>query len=283
MQLGIQLYSLGAELDADFNGTLQQVAAIGYKDVELAQTYGKSAAELRAAFSDLGLVCRSAHMWDFRQTPQQFMDFAKEVGAGYVVTSFNPPPHMVVGLATENPDFGVLLRALESMTADDYKKSAEVANSLGEEAQKRGLVYAYHNHNLEFIQFDGETAIELILRESNPATVKFELDCGWAAAAGFDPVELMKRYSDRVRLLHIKGFKPGAPSLKMTGEGKPIPTELKRGLVDYKSVFTQAEQVGVVHCFVEQEPPFVEMSAMETVKADFEYLRSLGVGGAGPK
>jgi sugar phosphate isomerase/epimerase len=273
--VGLQLYTVSAELAKDFPGTIKQVAAIGYKEVELAPTFGKSAAELRTIFSDNGLTCRSAHMFDFSQTPAQFMDFAKEVGVSYVVTSFNPPPAVAAAFAGPKPDMARVLAGLEGMTLDDYKKSAETANQLGEEAKKQGLIYAYHNHNLEFKKFDGKTAFETLLASTDPETVKYEMDCGWVSAAGYDPVMFLKEYPNRIRLLHIKAFKAGAPSTTLGGPGAPVPTELGRGGLDYRPVFKAAAKANVAQYYVEQEPPFTEMTAMEAIEVDYEYLHTL--------
>jgi sugar phosphate isomerase/epimerase len=166
---GLQLYTVGDELGKDFNGTLKQIAKIGYQEVELAATYGKSASELRTAFSDNGLHCRSAHMFDFQKTPDQFMDFAKELGVTYVVTSFNPPPSATAALsAGAQPDFNAFLKLLEAMTLDDYKKSADTCNVLGAAAKKHGLVYAYHNHNLEFKRLGDRLPYDLLLQSTDP-------------------------------------------------------------------------------------------------------------------
>jgi len=273
--VGLQLYTVSAELGKDFNGTIRQIAAIGYKEVELAPTFGKSASELKTIFSDNGLTCRSAHMFDFSQTPQQFMDFAKELGVKYVVTSFNPPPVVAAKFAGPNPDFTAILKGLESMTLDDYKKSAEVANQLGAEAKKRGLVYAYHNHNLEFKKYDGKPIFDTLLASTDPETVKFEMDCGWVSAAGYDPVKYLKKYPERISLLHIKAFKAGPPSIHLEGEDKPTPTELGRGSLDYKPVFAAAAKGHVDQYYVEQEPPFTEMTPMEAIKVDYDYLHKL--------
>ena len=148
--VGLQLYTVGEQLGADFTGTLKKIAAIGYKEVELADAYKKPAAEIRAAFNDAGLTCRSAHMFDLQKTPAQFMDFVQELGARYIITSFNPPESAVASMKAGKPDMEAFLKALEGMSLDDYKRSADTCNSLGEEAKKHGLQYAYHNHNLEF-------------------------------------------------------------------------------------------------------------------------------------
>jgi sugar phosphate isomerase/epimerase len=273
--IGLQLYTVSAELAQDFPGTIKKVAAIGYKEVELAPTFGKSASELRTIFQDNGLNCKSAHMFDFKQTPQQFMDFAKELGVKYVVTSFNPPASVAASFAAPNPDMNAVLKGLEGMTADDYKKSAEMANQLGDEAKKRGLVYAYHNHNLEFKKQGDQTIFETLLENTNPETVKVEMDCGWVSAAGYDPVKLLKKHSDRIRLLHIKAFKPGPASTTLGGADKPTPTELGRGKPEYKAIFAAAAKANIDQFYVEQEPPFTEMTALEAVKVDYDYLHAM--------
>jgi sugar phosphate isomerase/epimerase len=275
--IGLQLYTVGDQLGKDFNGTLKQIAAIGYKEVELAATYQKSAAELRTAFSDAGLTCRSAHMFDFQKTPAQFMDFAKELGVKYVVTSFNPPPSAMASLSGAKPDFDAFVKVLEGMTLDDYKRSADTCNQLGAEARKHGLQYAYHNHNLEFRKFGDVTAYDTLLSSTDPQLVKMELDCGWVAAAGYDPVAYLDKFPDRIRLLHIKAFKSGAPTVTLQGAQRPEPTELGRGGIDYKPVFAAAKKAGVEQYYVEQEPPFTAVPAMEAIRIDYDFLHKLQV------
>jgi sugar phosphate isomerase/epimerase len=275
--IGLQLYTVGDQLGKDFNGTLKQIAAIGYKEVELAATYQKSAAELRAAFSDAGLTCRSAHMFDFQKTPAQFMDFAKELGVKYVVTSFNPPQSAMASLSGVKPDFEAFVKVLEGMTLDDYKRSADTCNQLGAEARKHGLQYAYHNHNLEFRKFGDVTAYDTLLSSTDPQLVKMEMDCGWVAAAGYDPVAYLDKFPDRIRLLHIKAFKSGAPTVTLQGDQRPEPTELGRGGIDYKPVFAAAKKAGVEQYYVEQEPPFTDVPAMDAIRIDYDFLHKLQV------
>jgi sugar phosphate isomerase/epimerase len=273
--IGLQLYTVSDDLAGDFNGTIQKIAAIGYKEVELAPTYGKTASELKSVFKSNGMNCRSVHMFDMNQTPQHFMDFAKELGAKYVVTSLNPPPAIAAKFAAANPDWTSIVTAVEGMNLDDWKKSADIANALGDEAKKRGLVYAYHNHNVEFKKFGGTTAFDTLLASTNPETVKFEMDCGWVSAAGYDPILFLKKYPARIRMLHIKAFKAGPPNLVLVGDNKPTPTELGRGKLDYKAVFAAAAKAHVEQYYVEQEPPFTEMTALEAVKVDYDYLHTL--------
>jgi len=273
--IGLQLYTVGDELAKDFDGTLKRVASVGYKEIELAAAYNKSAADLRKSFDDAGLHCRSAHYFDFQKTPAQFMDFAKELGVTYVVTSFNPPPSALASINNANPDFTAVIRAIEAMTIDDYKHSAETCNQLGQLAKERGLMYAYHNHNPEFKKIDGILPYDLLLKSTDPELVKLELDCGWMVAAGHDPVTYLKGYPDRFRLLHIKAFKPAKATTTIVGEDRPIPTELGRGKPDYRPIFAAAKEAAVEQYYVEQEPPFQDMTALEAIKADFDYLHEL--------
>jgi sugar phosphate isomerase/epimerase len=275
--VGLQLYTVGEQLGADFHGTLKKIADIGYKEVELADAYKKSAAEIRTAFSDAGLTCRSAHMFDMSKTPTQFMDFVQELGAKYVITSFNPPESATASFKTGKPDMAAFLKGLEDMSLDDYKRSADTCNKLGEEAKKHGLQYAYHNHNLEFKKLGGSTAYDLLLSSTDKDLVKFELDCGWMAAAGYDPVAYLKKYPKRFRLLHIKAFKKAEPSLRLAEGARPIPTELDRGGIDYKPVFAAAKKTEVEQYYVEQEPPFAEMPALEAIKVNYDFLHNLKV------
>jgi sugar phosphate isomerase/epimerase len=192
--IGLQLYSVGEISVRISPALLKQIASIGYKEVELAQTYGKSGAELRSAFSDNGLRCRSAHVFDFSKTPAQFMDFAAELGAEYVVASFNPLPSAAAALSGPKPDLTAFLKAREGMTNDDYKLSAQTCSALGDEAKKQGLTYAYHKHNLEFKKFDGLGAYDLLLQAADPSLVTMEMDCGWVSAAGHDSVAYLNKY-----------------------------------------------------------------------------------------
>lgn len=273
--IGLQLYTVGEQLDKDFHGTLKRIAAIGYREVELAQTHSKTAAQLRKAFKSAGLSCRSAHMFDPNQSPEQFMDFADQLGVKYVVTSFNPPPSVMASIKGPNPDFAALVRAVQQMSLDDYKKSAEAANALGEQAKKRGMQYLYHNHNPEFKKFGDTTGYDVLLNSTDPELVKMELDCGWMTAAGYDPATYLQKYPKRYKLLHIKTFKPGPPTLELAGPGAPTPTELGNGVPDYRPIFSAAAQAEVEQYYVEQEPPFKDMPAMEAIKTDYEYLHAL--------
>lgn len=114
------------------------------------------------------------------------------------------------------------------------------------------------------------------LKSTDPALVKFELDCGWMSAAGHSPAEYLRKYPDRYRLLHIEDFQPtDKPSLGLGPAVRPVPAELGRGHLDYGPIFAAARESQVEWYYVEQEPPFTEMTAIQAIKVNYEDLRKM--------
>ena len=273
--IGLQLYMVDAELQRDFNGTLSKVAQIGIREVEIAAKYGKPAAEWKSALHQCGLNCRSVHVYDPSESPEEVMNFTRELGARYVVTSLNPPPDIVAKIPGGNLAWTPLVETMKGMTLDDWKKSAVIASQLGEQAAKHGLIYAYHNHNIEFQKFGNTTGYETLLALTDPKKVKFEMDCGWTSAAGYNPVMLLEKYAERICMLHIKAFQAGPPNLNLVGPKEPKPTELGRGKPDYRPIFAAAAKGHIEQYFIEQEPPFAPLSALAAVKEDYDYLHAM--------
>jgi sugar phosphate isomerase/epimerase len=269
--IGLELYTVNAELDKDYDGTLRQIAAIGYKEVETGVSDKKTAAEVRKSLQDAGLGCRALHIG--MGGIDQAIPYAKEIGAKYLISSVTLPTPPAPGKF----DVKLFLAQLSSLTLDDYKKIAARCNELGEQAKKAGLQFGYHNHNFEFKpEAGGAIGYDIVLRETDPMLVKFELDCGWMAAAGHDPVAYLKKYPNRYRLLHIKDFQPtSSPSVGLDEMVRPKPAELGHGHIDYKPIFAAAKQTEVELYYVEQEPPFNTTPAMQAIKIDYDYLHAL--------
>jgi sugar phosphate isomerase/epimerase len=269
--IGLQLYSVTEKLEKDFDGTLRQIRAIGYQEVELAGFFGKKPAQFKKSLDDAQLHCASVHIFG-DGGPQESMDFAAAIGAKYIISSVTLPEN--IPAPTGRGGFDDLVKALNKFTLDDFKSIAEHANHLGEQAKKSGLQFGYHNHNFEFRPINGKIGYDEILRLTDPALVKFELDCGWMAAAGHDPAAYLEKYPTRYRLLHIKDFKPTrVPSVGL--DSAPTAAELGRGHIDYKPIFAAAKHTAVEYLYVEQEPPFVEVPVMEAIKIDYDYLHSM--------
>jgi sugar phosphate isomerase/epimerase len=273
--IGLQLYMVEPELAKDFAGTLHKVAQIGIKEVEIAATYGKSPSEWKTALKQSGLHCRSVHVYDPAQPPVEVMRFAADLGVEYVVTSLNAPPEILATVPGGKPDWQQLVKAVETMSAVDWKKSADVTNQLAAQAAQYGLKYAYHNHNVEFKKFGGATAYEMLLAGTDPAKVSFEMDCGWVSAAGYHPEKLLQTYPDRIRMLHIKSFQIGPPNLNLVGPREPKSAEIGHGQPNYKLIFDAAANAHIEQYYLEQEPPYVAMTALEAVRAGYNYLHQM--------
>jgi sugar phosphate isomerase/epimerase len=259
LPLGIQLYSVRQQLAQDYDKTLAEVASVGYKEVEAAGFYNKTAAQVKESMQKAGLKCVSSHhpYGDLRKKFDELLTFNKEVGVQYIVCSSPGPKD-----PTPGPDGKV-----KAMTLDDWKWIAEEFNKFGEKTQAAGIMFGYHNHVHEFDNLDGGVPYAELLRITDPKKVTLELDCGWAKVAGHDPVQLMRDHPNRFSMLHVKDFKlPPAPGT----EAKV--TELGLGTIDYKPIFAQAAKTQKIrHAFVEQEA--FDMPYMESLKVDADYMR----------
>jgi sugar phosphate isomerase/epimerase len=281
LSIGLQLYTVGQEMDSDPFGTLRRVAAVGYKEVELSPIAKIPAKDLRKALDDNGLTNPSGHYLvpDLMSNLQAKIDVAKEFGEEYMIATVPwvaDPSRVKVNPATDQ--IGFFLAIIRGLTIDDWKWNAEQFNKIGEQTKKAGLQFGYHNHNFEFKSYGNVTGYDELLRLTDPELVKFELDCGWMTVAGQDPVSYLHKYPDRYRLLHIKDFRKGftpRTTLMDNGTGAPVPTELGRGAIDYGRIFAAARNVKIRAMYVEQEPPFTEMPALDAIKVNYEYLKNL--------
>ena len=255
--IGLQLYTLRDQLEKDVAGTIQQVAKIGYKDVEIYSLYGKSAAEFRKILNDNGITASSGHylLPDVKNNWAQRVEEAKTLKLKYMV-------HAIL-----DPD--------QRKSLDDYKRLAEIFNKAAETAHKAGMQFCYHNHNFEFTKFGDTTAYEYLLGALDPKLVKFEMDCFWVTHAGEDPVAYFKKYPGRFPLLHIKDMKDKpAPTHELDAKlGLFAP--VGQGTIDWKRIFAAAREGGMQHYYVEQD--YCEQPPLEAVKLSYDYLSKLQV------
>lgn len=270
MPAGIQLYTVGSDLEKDPAGTLKKLKQIGYAEVESAGLAKQTPAEFRALVREAGLRLPSAHMQFVFEETDKLLAEGKALGVEYVVSSILPPRVPQAGMQ------GVL-HMLNTLTAADFHTMAGLANEIGRKAKAAGLQYTYHNHNIEFRDLGGgETGYAILLRETDPAMVQFEADTGWMRVAGADPVQLLEEHPKRFAMLHVKDFKNlTKPVTTLMAPDAPKPTELGRGSVNVKAIVAAGRKAGVRHIFVEQEPPFTEMPAMEAAAVDYAALRPM--------
>jgi sugar phosphate isomerase/epimerase len=206
------------------------------------------------------------------QRLQTAFDEAHALGASYVVSSVLRPGTGPLPYSGAPPQgIGAPMRA---MTREDAKQTAYLANQIGASARSAGLQYCYHNHYFEFVdQGDGGIGYDQLLHDTDPALVQFEIDCGWMAVAGHDPVAYLKRYPGRFPMVHVKDFLAPEPAMAGGAMGAlRVSTELGTGVVDLGAIIPVALEAGVRHFFVEQEAPFRHMTQLQAAAVDYAYL-----------
>ena len=286
LAVGLQLYTLGEAPYRDLDGTLAAVARIGYRAVEPVGLMRRTVAELRAALDRAGLSCPSTHV-PLQADPSGGPTLAGDIGrlaadmhrlgVTYVVVPIFPIPARIGGPHQGEDGLHFLTRAGREMTADDWRRTAAQLNEKGAALQREGLGLAYHNHNAEFARYGSETAYDLLLAHTDPDTVSFEMDVGWVAAAGVDPIPLLHSHRERFRLMHVKDIKA---STVPNNAFKMDPADVGSGTLDWRAILPAGYEVGVRHYYVEQEPPFPG-PRMAAARADYEYLARLAWGDSG--
>jgi sugar phosphate isomerase/epimerase len=266
LPIGIQLYTVRGVIGKDTPGTLKALYDIGYREVETAGGGSFSPVEFGKMIKDAGLKCPSAHLQLNTPDLSKAFDEAHALGVTYATSS---------ALWAARPAPGQKMQLTEPNGLDRFKKLAEQMNDIGKQAKAAGLRYAYHNHNPEFVKMpDGSYGYDVLLKETDPETVFFEIDCGWMTVAGASPVEYMKRYPHRFKMLHIKDFKPiPQATTTLAAASRPQGTEVGTGFVDYKPIFVQGKKSGIEHVFTEQEGPYTKPE-LESAKIDYDYLHA---------
>jgi len=238
------------------------IKAIGFGEVETAGLAGLSARQFRGLLDDAGLKCPSAHLQFDAGNPGAAFDQAHALGARYATSGSLRAALSPAGGTTSPPVGG--------MSLDEAKRTAELANRIGEQTRRADLQFVYHNHDFEFAAQDGAAVgYDLLLRETDPGLVRFEIDCGWMVVGGRDPRDYFVRYPGRFPMIHVKDFLPAAHGTSHAG------AELGHGMIDYTPIFAAAEKAGLRHYFAEQEGPFTRMSQIDAARQAYDYLRNL--------
>ena len=270
---GIQLYAVREPLAAGGPKTLKALYAMGYREVETYDMDFFSPSQMKQMVADAGLRMPSGHL-AFKMDGDLAPVFAAAhaLGVEWAVSPFlrplTDPGRVSLGNSTlQQP-------ALQPMGLAGFQRMAARMNEIGRGAKAAGLKYAYHNHNFEFEKMpDGGLGYDVLLRETDPSLVKFEVDCGWMVVAGASPVEYFRRYPGRFRMIHVKDFVPVTKStIDLVGPERPKGTELGRGFIDYRPIYAAARGAGIEHAFAEQEAPYLRPQ-LDSAKASFEFLQ----------
>lgn len=274
--MGVELYTVRSLLTENARETLEAVAGIGYRHCEIQNVM--TLERLAPILSDVGLRVTSAHFtpafitgnWEF---PARFG--IDKPADGYDIDAVIEDSHRHQLEYLVFP----MVYPEERGGLDAYRRLAGQLNQVGEKCREAGIELCYHNHNFEFEPMEGSTPFAVLANELDARYVNFELDAFWAAHAGVDPVEMIRKYSGRTPLLHLKDLRDSTPdSYKMFGIWRHDPgafEEVGDGVIDFSAVLKAATDHGVVHCYVEQD--HTPGDPVASLRKSFDYLRELAL------
>ena len=243
--IGLQLYTVRDLLERNFEGTLAEVARLGYRQVEFAGIIDQSPEQTLSVLKRHGLVAPASHV-SYEQLELELpkhLQVAREMGQQFIVC----------------PSVDASRRG----KIDDWKRVCQTFNAIGAQAKEAGLSFAYHNHDFEFIPIDGQIPYDVVLAETHPDLVKMEADLYWMTRAERDPVTYFQRYPGRFPLLHLKD---------MARDGTI--TEVGKGIVDFKRILRYSRLAGVAYYFVEHDHP---AHPLQSIEASLRYLQEMDI------
>jgi sugar phosphate isomerase/epimerase len=257
-KVGLQLYTLRKEIDAQgLRPVLQQVADIGYTwaegfGYENRKFLGASPSELKTMLNDLGMRMPSVH---------SVTEVSSAGGKDAIVEQMKTTAEDAITAGAEYLVWA-FLKEEERESLDDYKRHIETWNQFGKVCKEAGIQFAYHNHAFEFENFGGIRPYDMIMTETDPDLVKFELDLYWITKGGYDPVEYFKKNPGRFHLWHVKDMEPGEEKFY---------AEVGSGTIDFKRIFEAKDIAGMKYFFVEQDES--RSTPFESIRMSYNYLQ----------
>jgi sugar phosphate isomerase/epimerase len=243
-RVGLQLYTVRRNLAADFEGTLARVAATGYKEVEFAGYFDREPDAVRATLDRLKLAAPGAHVpLQSLDAWEKTLEVARRIGHRYVVIPSIPRE--------------------DRQSLEGYRRAAQRLNQAGKAARLAELRLAYHNHDFEFTPIEGKRPYDLLLAETDPTFVEFEMDLYHIIQGGGDPVDYFTRHPGRFPLVHVKDS-DASPERHMVDVGQ--------GVIDFRKILARHESAGIRHYFVERDDA---ADPLASIKVSYEYLSRL--------
>jgi len=243
-KIGVQLYSLRSITDNNFPDILEQVAGAGYQELEFAGYHGHSADELRGVLEKLNLDPVSTHVSvdDLSKDMDGIIKYAADLGIDYVTCPWVSEDHR---------------------SAEGYTALGAMFNRAGEACKEKGMQFAYHNHEFEFIEYDGKAGYDILIDACDSELVKQELDLYWITFAGKDPLAYFEKYPGLFHLCHVKDMSGigGAQEMASVGSGE----------IDFGKIFANPDS-GLKHFIVEHDNP---EDPMASITSSINHLREL--------
>ena len=250
---GMVSYTFREEFKRDVPGTLDKIKALGITDMEFSNLFGQTAAELRQLLDERGMVCSSFGVSydDLLNKTDEVAKNAAVLGAKFVRVAWLPDR--------------------QPFTLELAEKTAAEFNRIGRQLHEQGLTFCYHNHGYEFVPHGDGTLFDVLMAETNPQDVSFELDILWAHLPGANPAQLLEKYGSRFKLMHLKDLRRG---VKGDFSGKTAvenDVALGTGQLDLPAILKAAKRAGVQHYYIEDESPNTATQVPQTLA----YLKSL--------
>ena len=223
--------------------TIEQVARIGYKEVEFAGYFGRPAKDIRALLDANGLTAPSAHSADLdsvRTKYPQVLEDATTIGHRYVLCASTPR---------------------SEQTLDGYKRMAAEFNRAGEVAAKSGIKFGFHNHDEVFKPLGDTNGYDILLAETDPKLVTMQMDLFWTVKGGKDPLAYFAKYPGRFSSVHVKDMAAGGAMV-----------DVGAGQIPFAKYFAQSKKAGIQHYFVEHDEP---ADPFASIAASYQYLAAL--------
>lgn len=259
---GVTLYTVRNNMKANPDSTLQALADIGYKNIEVAAGYsdgkyfGMAPVDFKKKLTDLGFTPLSAHQNEITfDNVDQIIADVKAAGFQYLVIPVPPMGHFRYNAETRTLNM-----------SDSVEFVTDVLNRVGKKCTQAGIKMLYHNHDFEFKpNANGIIPMDYFLEHTDPAHVNFQLDLYWITKAGGDPLAYFKKYPGRFKIWHIK-------DMDSQGRFAPVGT----GTIDFKGILAQKELAGMEYFIAEQDMTFDGMTPMQSVTISYKGMKDLG-------
>jgi sugar phosphate isomerase/epimerase len=224
---GLALYTIRDAMSQSPAKTLAEAAAIGYNWVEAAdhkdrKFYGLTPGEFGKLVKKSGMTALSSHSAVRPDNDDQMIEDVAEAGMKFIMLPSLPQEW--------------------NSTIDGYQRAADYFNRVGEKCKKSGLKFGFHNHQSEFKEINGRVPYDILLENTDPGLVLFEMDLAWITAAGKDPIAYFKKYPGRFEVWHMKDLTPEKED-----------ATLGEGIIDFKPILAQAKTAGMKYWFLEQD------------------------------
>ena len=252
--VGVQAYSFRNFFPKTIPGTLDKIQAMGITEIE-GEPGRMGPSSYRKLCDERGISIPStgASFEDLATDPMKVVETAKVLGSSYVMCAWIPHPNK------GNFDLAMADSAIK------------VFNAAGKVLKENGITFCYHPHGYEFQPHESGTLLDHIIQSTNPEDVSFEMDVFWVQFGGGDPVELLKKYKDRWKLMHLKDMNPNTQKDLTGGTDVENNVPLGTGELDMRNILIEGRKIGIAHYFIEDE----SSSVMNQVPQSIAYLKSL--------